>query len=360
MADVPTGAAPGRARAAGADRPLRARDRASRGGREAAARSVSRGSGSARSPAGIAIGVGCHARRRRQPRQARRPSSSAAARRRDARRRSLVAPTARKVVVPLPFLATHVELDDVVRDLDPPGDVAAFDVPARGRYAPPRQRRSPSTARAPMASSASRTALRDPRPTATPSSLPEPTTPEPRPPSGAARRARSARCTTASPSSDESPRELLVFGPRRCRVQRRRRPPSAVRRPRAAPAAPIDNGAAVCDGPHVLRRSISLPERQRGSSSRTAPTTLPEAGVHPAEAGPDASDDRRLHRRSRRERTADRAASTSSSPTARSGPRLACGGTADCCGCQDLYVCSNGGWVPWGECTDAGIAPGAQ
>jgi hypothetical protein len=42
----------------------------------------------------------------------------------------VAAPTARKVVVPLPFLATHVELDDVARDLDPPGDVAAFDVPA--------------------------------------------------------------------------------------------------------------------------------------------------------------------------------------------------------------------------------------
>jgi hypothetical protein len=39
-------------------------------------------------------------------------------------------PTARKVVLPLPFLATHVELDDVARDLDPASDVAAFDVPA--------------------------------------------------------------------------------------------------------------------------------------------------------------------------------------------------------------------------------------
>jgi serine/threonine-protein kinase len=42
----------------------------------------------------------------------------------------VVAPTARKVVVPLPFLSTHVELDDVSRELDPPADVAAFDVPA--------------------------------------------------------------------------------------------------------------------------------------------------------------------------------------------------------------------------------------
>jgi serine/threonine-protein kinase len=36
---------------------------------------------------------------------------------------------ARKVVVPLPFLATHVELDDAMRELDPATDVAAFDVP---------------------------------------------------------------------------------------------------------------------------------------------------------------------------------------------------------------------------------------
>jgi hypothetical protein len=25
-----------------------------------------------------------------------------------------------------------------------------------------------------------------------------------------------------------------------------------------------------------------------------------------------------------------------------------------CCGCEDLYVCDDGGWDPWGECTDAG------
>ena len=25
-----------------------------------------------------------------------------------------------------------------------------------------------------------------------------------------------------------------------------------------------------------------------------------------------------------------------------------------CCGCEDLYVCSDGGWNLWGECNDAG------
>lgn len=33
---------------------------------------------------------------------------------------------------------------------------------------------------------------------------------------------------------------------------------------------------------------------------------------------------------------------------------LACTDATDCCGCQDLWICQNGGWVLWGECTDAG------
>jgi serine/threonine protein kinase len=37
--------------------------------------------------------------------------------------------TVRRVVVPLPFLASHVELDDLAHDLDPASDVSVFDVP---------------------------------------------------------------------------------------------------------------------------------------------------------------------------------------------------------------------------------------
>jgi eukaryotic-like serine/threonine-protein kinase len=40
------------------------------------------------------------------------------------------AATARKVVVPLPFLATRVTFDETARDLDPATDVIAFDLPA--------------------------------------------------------------------------------------------------------------------------------------------------------------------------------------------------------------------------------------
>jgi hypothetical protein len=39
------------------------------------------------------------------------------------------APTVRRVVVPLPIIASRVTFDDIERTLDPPSDVSAFDVP---------------------------------------------------------------------------------------------------------------------------------------------------------------------------------------------------------------------------------------
>ncbi len=37
------------------------------------------------------------------------------------------------------------------------------------------------------------------------------------------------------------------------------------------------------------------------------------------------------------------------------GMALACG--PGCCGCSDLYVCQDGGWLLWGECLDGGAEP---
>lgn len=37
------------------------------------------------------------------------------------------------------------------------------------------------------------------------------------------------------------------------------------------------------------------------------------------------------------------------------GTALLC--SAACCGCEDLYVCDNGGWTFWGTCGDAGPVP---
>lgn len=34
---------------------------------------------------------------------------------------------------------------------------------------------------------------------------------------------------------------------------------------------------------------------------------------------------------------------------------LGCG--TGCCDCEDLFVCNNGTWSPWGTCSDAGVRP---
>jgi hypothetical protein len=43
---------------------------------------------------------------------------------------AVATPTSRRVVLPLPFLATRVTFDEATRDLDPATDVVAFEVPA--------------------------------------------------------------------------------------------------------------------------------------------------------------------------------------------------------------------------------------
>jgi hypothetical protein len=40
------------------------------------------------------------------------------------------------------------------------------------------------------------------------------------------------------------------------------------------------------------------------------------------------------------------------------GLALACTsaeGHSSCCGCEDLFVCTNGAWELWGSCSDAGV-----
>jgi hypothetical protein len=37
------------------------------------------------------------------------------------------------------------------------------------------------------------------------------------------------------------------------------------------------------------------------------------------------------------------------------GTALACVGATDCCGCQDVWICQNMGWTPWGQCADGGL-----
>jgi hypothetical protein len=42
-------------------------------------------------------------------------------------------------------------------------------------------------------------------------------------------------------------------------------------------------------------------------------------------------------------------------PDCPAGTGLECASQLGCCGCQDLFVCDDGGWNLWGECGDAGV-----
>jgi hypothetical protein len=124
-----------------------------------------------------------------------------------------------------------------------------------------------------------------------------------------------------------------------------------------AGGCPEDNGADVCGDPTCAVvyacsqgqwvRSQTCPARPQDASASEA-STLDAA---PPEAGPPAD------------------APFDAPPGAYGGPgctdlqmpdcdvgtALACLGEADCCGCEDLWVCQNGGWVPWGQCADGGL-----
>ena len=198
----PHGAAPRRARAARAHRPVRARDRASRRGGQAASRGAAL-VGDRRGRRRDRHRRAGDARRRREPRQARahrHPRHAPAPAASDGGRR----PTARKVVVPLPFLATHVELDDVARDLDPPARRG------RVRRRPPRAARATGSTVIAIDGTRAEGFVREQDGIARPESdgyafVP----PEPRPPRRVplrrGPRAPSAPSTTASPSFDDSP-----------------------------------------------------------------------------------------------------------------------------------------------------------
>jgi hypothetical protein len=122
----------------------------------------------------------------------------------------------------------------------------------------------------------------------------------------------------------------------------------------AAPGCPTEFDADVCMDPECA--SVYACDNGTWSLVQTCPNYSAEAGVHPFEAGP--------------ETTSQFDAPFDAPPGAFGGPgcidleppdcslgtALACGAGGDCCGCTDLYVCTSGNWVIWGECVDGGIS----
>jgi hypothetical protein len=39
------------------------------------------------------------------------------------------------------------------------------------------------------------------------------------------------------------------------------------------------------------------------------------------------------------------------------GLALQCASAGNCCGCEDLFVCENGGWDLWGSCAGGNVTP---
>ncbi len=87
----------------------------------------------------------------------------------------------------------------------------------------------------------------------------------------------------------------------------------------------------------------------------------PEAGAAPDSSTPDAFEEQPTPRD---------AAGIDAPPGSGGGPgcpdlqspdcsldtALACP-NGECCDCEDLWYCQNGGWLPWGQCVDGGLVP---
>ncbi len=116
---------------------------------------------------------------------------------------------------------------------------------------------------------------------------------------------------------------------------------------------PVAHGVA-CEDPSCEAVYACRPGNVWELTTRCPPrdaSARPDAGIEPAEASSPID------------------ASVDAPPGAFGGPgcaalvapdcalglALACG--AGCCGCEDLFVCRNGGWDLWGSCADGGVTP---
>jgi len=121
-----------------------------------------------------------------------------------------------------------------------------------------------------------------------------------------------------------------------------------------AGGCPVDNGADACQDPTCA--AVYWCQDGSWSLAHACPGYSPDAAAPPVDASTDAGG---------ADVTIDAppgayggpGCADLQSPDCALGTALSCGGTADCCGCLDLFVCDNGGWSLWGECVDGGVTP---
>jgi hypothetical protein len=123
----------------------------------------------------------------------------------------------------------------------------------------------------------------------------------------------------------------------------------------APPACPTDQDADVCIDVECASVYTCSPN---GAWTFVAncPNYNPEAGVHPFEAGPESGYEFDAPFDAPPGTFGGPGCVDLEMPDCSLGTALACAGAQDCCGCMDLFVCDDGGWVPWGECADGGVS----
>jgi hypothetical protein len=130
-------------------------------------------------------------------------------------------------------------------------------------------------------------------------------------------------------------------------------PPPATCPALASPACPVDNGASVCSDPSCA--SVYQCENGGWVFLEDCPEYCPDAAFHPIEAGPDSGPEFDANIDAPPGAAGGAGCVELEQPDCPLATAIACVNSFDCCGCEDLYVCEDGGWDPWGECTDAGL-----
>jgi hypothetical protein len=123
----------------------------------------------------------------------------------------------------------------------------------------------------------------------------------------------------------------------------------------AAPACPTDLDADVCSD--VECASVYACDNGTWTFVQTCPNYSADAGVHPFEAGPEASGEVDAPFDAPPGAFGGPGCTDLEEPDCPLGTALACQHSFDCCECIDLFVCDDGGWELWGECGDGGVTP---